>query len=154
LSTQPITRRKFLEYLTRAARAAGLIAIAGPIIAYFYPSKLEEIPSEPVAVGPAESLPVGASSTVRYGRYPALVINTPDGLRAYSAVCTHFACIVKWEADSGRIMCPCHEGYFDPADGHVLSGPPPRPLDAFPVHITDGQIYIGEAAQAAEGDSQ
>lgn len=141
------SRRAFLTLITRAAAAAGVLAIVGPVIAYFYPSKLEETPSEPVPVGPPESLAVGEAITVPYGRYPALVVNTPDGLRAYSAVCTHFACLVKWNADLGQIACPCHEGYFDVSDGHVIAGPPPRPLDAIPVTVAGGQIYIGEIGE-------
>jgi len=140
-----INRRAFLKLAHRALMALGLAAVAAPIVAFFYPAKLEEVPSEPVPVGPPESLPVGAATVVRYGRYPALVLNSPAGLRAYSAVCTHLACIVKWNPASGRIECPCHDGFFDPADGHVISGPPPRPLDPLPVYIADGQIYIGGA---------
>lgn len=145
MSAQTFTRRLFLKIASRLAAAAGAVAVLGPIIAYFYPARLEEIPSEPVPVGSPEELPPGASVTVRYGRYPALVIHTPEGLRAYSAVCTHFACLVKWDPERGQIACPCHEGYFDPLDGHVISGPPPRALDAFPVHVAeDGLIYIGD----------
>ena len=138
-----ITRRAFLKLLNQALVATGAMAVLGPIVAYFYPTQLEETPSEPVLVGSEADLPAGASKTVRFGRYPALVINTPDGLRAYSAVCTHFACIVKWDPATGQVVCPCHEGYFDPLDGHVLAGPPPTPLPAVPVKIVDGQIYIG-----------
>jgi Rieske Fe-S protein len=80
---------------------------------------------------------------VQFGRYPAIIINTDQGLRAYSAVCTHFACIVKWNPELYEIVCPCHEGYFDPYDGSVISGPPPTPLESLPVNIVDGQIYVG-----------
>ncbi len=138
-----MNRRTFLRWVNRAALALGGVAVLGPMIAYFYPKKLEEMPSEPVPVGPPDELPVGQSITVPYGRWPALVIHTPDGLRAYSAVCTHFGCIVKWNPDTGQIDCPCHEGYFDPGDGHVISGPPPSPLLALPVSVEDGLITIG-----------
>ena len=141
---QTINRRTFLKLANQLLVATGAAVVLGPVIAYFYPAKLEEIPSEPVLVSSEAELPGGASKIVRFGRYPALVINTPaDGLRAYSAVCTHFACIVKWDPGSGQIACPCHEGYFDPLDGHVLSGPPPSPLMALPVKVVDGQIYVG-----------
>ena len=128
------------------ALTAGLAAIAGPVIAYFYPAKLEETPSEPVLVGPLSELPTGSSKTVRFGRYPALVIHTKAGLRAYSAVCTHFACIVKWDAGRGEIICPCHDGFFAAEDGAVLAGPPPTNLKSLPVSIVEDQIYVGEAA--------
>jgi len=137
-----ITRRTFLKLINRGLAVTGLAAIAGPIVAYFYPPKLEEMPSEPVLVCAEGDLPVGTSKTVRFGRYPAIVVNTPQGLRAYSAVCTHFACIVKWNAELNQIACPCHEGYFDPVTGEVLSGPPPTPLTALKVAVREGQIYV------------
>lgn len=138
-----ITRRDFLKILNRALTVAGLAAIAAPILAYFYPPSLEETPSEPVLVGAENDIPLNTGKTIRYGRYPALVVNTNEGLRAYSAVCTHFACIVKWDAEKGQIACPCHAGYFDPLDGHVLAGPPPTPLASLPVEVRDGQVYLG-----------
>jgi Rieske Fe-S protein len=138
-----LTRRDFIKMLNRFLAATGLTILLGPIVAFFYPPKLEETPSEPILVSPADDLPVGTGKTVRFGRYPALVINTPDGLRAYSAVCTHFACIVKWDAEINQIVCPCHDGFFDPQDGHVISGPPPTTLETLPVEIIDGDIYVG-----------
>jgi cytochrome b6-f complex iron-sulfur subunit len=96
-------------------------------------------------VGPETDIPVGTSKTVRFGRFPALVINTPNGLRAFSAVCTHFACLVKWDAASAQIGCPCHDGFFD-TEGQVISGPPPLPLDALKVEVIDGQVYVGGEA--------
>lgn len=135
-----------MKYAGSLAGALGAVVIVGPVLAYFFPKKLEEVPSEPVPVGAPDSLPVGESRTVRFGRYPALVLNTEDGLRAYSAVCTHFACIVKWDAELGQIVCPCHEGFFSAENGHVISGPPPTPLKTLPVYIEDDQIFIGGAS--------
>ena len=126
--------------------ATGITAVLGPIVAYFYPPNLEEVPSEPVLVGPLADMPVGASKTVRFGRYPALVIHTPSGLRAFSAVCTHFACLVKWDEASGQIICPCHDGLFNATDGTVISGPPPTPLESIPITLVDDQIYVGGEA--------
>jgi len=137
------TRQEFLKVLIRGLAAVGVLSIVGPVIAYLFPAKLEEMPAEPVMVGAAEDFPLGTSQTVRFGRYPALVISTPNGLRAYSAVCTHFSCICKWEKDKERIVCPCHDGNFSPEDGSVLAGPPPEPLKALPIQVVDGKIYIG-----------
>ncbi|MFC1879770.1 ubiquinol-cytochrome c reductase iron-sulfur subunit [Chloroflexota bacterium] len=146
--SENITRRDFVKLLNRLLAAVGLGALAAPLVAYFFPAKLEEIPSEPVLVGPENELAVNGSKTVRFGRYPALVIKTPEGLRAYSAVCTHFACVVSWDPDLGQIVCPCHEGYFDPLDGHVISGPPPTPLLSLKADIVDGDIYVAPGGEA------
>jgi Rieske Fe-S protein len=142
------TRRDFMKVTSRLLGFTGLAAIFGPVVAYFYPSNLEETPSDPVFVSKAAELPVGESKTVAFGRYPALVIHTEQGLRAYSAVCTHFACICKWNAEIGQIVCPCHDGYFDPLDGHVLAGPPPTALEALGVEIADGDIYVSAGGES------
>jgi len=142
-----LSRRGFLHLLNRFLAATGLAVLVGPVVAFFWPSKLEEVPSEPVPIGEVGSIPEGDAKTVRYGRYPAIILNTPErGLIAYSAVCTHFACLVKWNPESGMLECPCHEGYFNPADGAVISGPPPEPLLEIRLFIEEGTILIGGEA--------
>jgi len=142
-----ITRRDFLKLLQGAGALIGISAVATPVVAFFYPPKLIEMPSEPVLVCPESELPVGEAKIVEFGRYPAIVINTENGLKAYSAVCTHFACLVKWNPETKRLECPCHDGYFNAVDGSVISGPPPKPLLALAAEVMDGQIYVkvGEA---------
>jgi len=141
-----ISRRNFVELFNGVLATTGLAAVFGPIVAFFFPKKLEETPSEPVLIGKVEDIPLNESKTIKFGRYPALVINTPEGIKAFSAVCTHFACVVKWEPNVGQIYCPCHDGYFDSIDGHVISGPPPTPLDPIKVKIENGDIYLGGEA--------
>jgi len=142
-----LSRRGFLHLFNRFLAATGLAVLVGPVVAFFWPSKLEEVPSEPVPIGEVGSIPEGDAKTVRYGRYPAIILNTPErGLIAYSAVCTHFACLVKWNPESGMLECPCHEGYFNPTDGAVISGPPPEPLLEIRLFIEEGTIFIGGEA--------
>ena len=57
-------------------------------------------------------------------------------LHALSGTCTHLGCQVRWDADSTRFRCPCHGGAFD-AEGNVVEGPPPRPLDRVEVRLQD-----------------
>ena len=137
-----VTRKDFLKLAKNVLSAMGLGAIVVPIVAYFYPAKLEEVPSEPVSAGKVADIPLLKSKSIRFGRYPAIIINTEAGFKAYSAVCTHFACITKWDEELKQIVCPCHEGYFDPLDGSVISGPPPTPLEELSVEIQDDTIYI------------
>jgi rieske iron-sulfur protein len=65
-----------------------------------------------------------------------------DGVVAYSAICTHLGCTVRFseEAMAGapysHIHCPCHAGMFDPRRGAaVISGPPPRPLPQLAIKL-------------------
>jgi Rieske Fe-S protein len=143
-----ISRKGFLKLTKNIFAALGIGAVATPVVAYFFPAELEETPSTPVGVGKVDDLPEGKSKTVAFGRYPAIVVHTSEGIKAYSAVCTHFACITKWDESIGQIVCPCHEGYFDPMDGSVISGPPPTPLASLIVEINDGNIFISAGGEA------
>ncbi len=137
-----VTRRDFLNLLKGTGAVLGAGAVAAPVVAYFYPPKLEEMPSEPVLVCAEAELPLGESRTVKFGRYPAIVVHLDSGLKAYSAVCTHFACLVKWNLETAQLECPCHDGYFSAEDGAVLAGPPPAPLTMLETEVVGGQIYV------------
>ena len=90
------------------------------MVAYFYPARPAHLPDPNRSVVCTEDeLPVGEARTIPFGRYPAIVVNT-DGLKAYSAACTHFACTVKWNKERDRFECPCHDGYFKVEDGSVI----------------------------------
>jgi cytochrome b6-f complex iron-sulfur subunit len=143
-----VTRRDFLNLLKGTGVLLGAGAMAAPVVAYFYPPKLEEMPSEPVLVCAEEELPVGESKMVKFGRYPAIVVHLDSGLKAYSAVCTHFACLVKWNAETTHLECPCHDGHFSVEDGSVISGPPPAPLTMLEAEVVDGQIYVKVGGEA------
>jgi menaquinol-cytochrome c reductase iron-sulfur subunit len=60
---------------------------------------------------------------------------------AFSNICTHLGCRVRWIDAQEQFFCPCHNAVFD-RDGEVGSGPPPRALDRYEVKIEDGQVYI------------
>lgn len=70
------------------------------------------------------------------------------GFAAYSAICTHLACTVRFSGEGvaaapfSHIHCPCHAGVFDPRHGAaVLAGPPPRPLPQLPLRLNGaGQV--------------
>ncbi len=49
----------------------------------------------------------------------------PDGLLAYSKVCSHAGCPVGlYEADRHELLCPCHQSSFDVLRGALpVAGP-------------------------------
>jgi len=139
------TRRRFLQL---SVGVSLLITAAGalvPILAYLWPRGNTSSTGGRVLVGATSELPVGKGKVVSLSGKPALVVNTSQGLRAYSAVCTHLGCVVKWDESRGYIWCPCHDGRFNVVTGAVISGPPPAPLAALPVKSEGGQIYLGGA---------
>jgi Rieske Fe-S protein len=82
---------------------------------------------------------------------PVFVINHGNGnFAVMDARCTHLGCPVSWSAAQDQFLCPCHEGVFD-AQGKVVSGPPPRPLDLYEWEVRDGVLYAGPPI--AKGES-
>ncbi|HSR47182.1 MAG TPA: ubiquinol-cytochrome c reductase iron-sulfur subunit, partial [Anaerolineales bacterium] len=60
---------------------------------------------------------------------------------AMSNICTHLGCRVRWIDDRSEFFCPCHNAIFDKS-GEVVAGPPPRPLDQYPVKVENDTLFI------------
>jgi glycine/D-amino acid oxidase-like deaminating enzyme/nitrite reductase/ring-hydroxylating ferredoxin subunit len=68
-------------------------------------------------------LPAGEGGVLSSGlRKIAVYRDYDNSLRAFSAVCTHLGCIVKWNSDEQSFDCPCHGSRFA-VDGTVINGP-------------------------------
>ena len=70
-----------------------------------------------------------------------LVWDGDKNIRAMSATCTHLGCQVQWDAKGKKFRCPCHGGVYA-ADGRVLEGPPPRPLDIVEARIDPSNTSV------------
>lgn len=70
-----------------------------------------------------------------------LVWDGDKAIHALSATCTHLGCQVRWDAEATRFRCPCHGGVFD-AQGQVVEGPPPRPLDRVEARLNDAGDHV------------
>lgn len=79
----------------------------------------------------------------------AILLHLPEGgFVAYSGKCTHLSCAVYWHAERGELLCPCHDGVFDPHTGSVIAGPPPRPLERIDLR-QEGDALIAVAQRPA-----
>ncbi|MDE0423009.1 MAG: ubiquinol-cytochrome c reductase iron-sulfur subunit [Gammaproteobacteria bacterium] len=80
--------------------------------------------------------------TTKAQRYA--VRSPPDSIVVYSAACTHTGCEVNgWNADAGRLVCPCHGSEFDVADAaRVVNGPAPKPLAMLKVELADSVLRV------------
>lgn len=141
--SEPMPRRRFLDYLIGGSFAMTALAFAAGVVSYMWPGKKPRAGGgAPVEVAEEKDLPVGQGKVVQYRDRSAIVIHTKEGMVAFSAVCTHLGCIVKWKADKQEIECPCHGAVFD-TKGNVVSGPPPKPLPPLKVEVKNGKIYLG-----------
>ena len=74
-----------------------------------------------------------------------------DEVIAVSAGCTHLGCIVTWDEENKIFKCPCHDGRYD-AEGKVISGPPPAPLQRHKTKVEDGRILLSTVTVPFGGD--
>lgn len=64
---------------------------------------------------------------------------TEGAFKAFTAVCTHQACVVSSVSD-GTINCGCHGSMYSVEDGSVTGGPAPAPLDEIAISVEGDQI--------------
>ena len=135
-------RRKVLKsvatFLPISAAFAGLAAMG---VRFITPIK-REINRKIFTVG-LEELPLNATKRFKdlQGRDLMLVRTGEREVKAISTVCTHLGCTVFWQKDRQEFFCPCHNGRFD-KNGVVLEGPPPAPLDLYPVEIEGDNVFV------------
>lgn len=135
-------RRNFLDIFFGGSLLATIAAFLYPVVRYVLPSKRTGVTQNSVAAAKVDELPPNAAKVFKFGSSPAILVNTAEGsLVAFSAVCTHLTCTVRYDGDTETLFCPCHNGRFD-LSGNVLSGPPPRPLETYSVEVSGPDIIV------------
>ena len=140
------SRRSFLRWLGGLTVVSTAAMILTPIIGFLIPTQGGRAAGgRRIAAGTTADIPVGTGKVVAMGAKPAIVVNTEQGVKAFSAICPHLGCVVLWNDMIGAIQCPCHDGRFNPSTGVVVSGPPPAPLPPIEVAVEGDQIFLTEA---------
>ena len=137
----PPQRRKFLYAMLGGIGALIGAASAWPLFRFLSP--IDAGGGETQVVLPRNDVPSGKAHFFEYRGKPAVVLQpAPGQFVALSAVCTHLGCVVTWQDQAGEFLCPCHGGRFS-AEGQVLGGPPPSPLESLVVELDGDQLKIG-----------
>lgn len=124
-----VTRREFTKSLVLVSCAA--FTATGGLLAVRAVGRRRQGPFPAAKIAAVGDIPVGASKVFRYPTAddPCFVVRLgADRFAAFGQKCTHLGCPVAYRPERNCLYCPCHEGFFDAADGRVLAGPPPRPL--------------------------
>jgi cytochrome b6-f complex iron-sulfur subunit len=141
-------RRTFLDVLLGASGAALAAFVAYPIARYLVPPKAPEAATRRVVAAKQDEVAPGGFKIFPFGGEPGILIRGKDGgYRALSAVCTHLGCTVQLRPDGQSIWCACHNGLYD-LEGRNVSGPPPRPLESFVVHVVGADVVVEKAKGA------
>ena len=134
-------RRRFLSILLTALGSTAIVSFAYPLLRFVAPPQAKT-GIQKLTIK-KDDISAGESKEIVLGNTPAIIINvTGKGYIALSRVCTHLGCLVQYDKGEQKLVCPCHAGFFD-LEGHVLSGPPPKPLQAIPLSVEGGNIIIG-----------
>lgn len=139
-------RRDFLGWLTRIAGTALGGFILYPVVRYLVPPRIPEAATRRVLAAKKDEVAPNSGKTFPFGGQPGILIRTADGeYRAFTAVCTHLGCTVQYRDDMRMIWCACHNGHYD-LEGRNVSGPPPKPLEPYTVHVEGEDIIVEKAA--------
>lgn len=145
-----ISRRDFTGNLFFALSVLlGLGALTRRAVQFIQP-EIEKSSLQKVLVASAEEIPAGSSRAVEVFGQRMVLLQGDKGFKAFSSVCTDLGCTVGWDAGRNQFVCPCHQGIYD-ADGNVVSGPPPRPLDQYDVEVKDGSVYVAVRVEGGAG---
>ncbi len=137
-------RRRFMEFLLGGGLVASAIAFIYPVLRYLIPPPSADLGSSTVVAGRVGELKPNSGKIFAFGSRPALLIRTADGdYRAMSATCTHLNCTVQYRDDLREVWCACHNGFYD-LNGRNIAGPPPRPLQAYDVHVRGDEIIVSQ----------
>lgn len=144
LEERYVSRRQLAKFLTLTSLAM-FIGQLWIVVKSWFRRSASAMPA--VFIARVGEIPVGG---VKLFVYPEpneqciLIRVREDQYVAYSQKCTHLSCAVFYSAESRRLVCPCHEGYFSVEDGSVLQGPPPRPLPRVKLEQRgDGIVAVG-----------
>jgi cytochrome b6-f complex iron-sulfur subunit len=136
------TRRRLVQMVLGGGLFTSIISAIYPVLRYLIPPPVADLGGDEIVAAKVGDLKPNGSKIVRFGTRPALLLMTGEGeYRALSAVCTHLSCTVQYRNDLHQVWCACHNGMYD-LNGRNISGPPPRPLEAYQVHVRSDEIVI------------
>jgi menaquinol-cytochrome c reductase iron-sulfur subunit len=168
-SAQNSSRRAFYSTLIQLLGGAMAAVVAAPAAAYLLLKPKSSGADDLVEVADLAELPVGTPQEVVYYRTridgwkrsrekaTAWVVKTTEKEAvAFSPTCPHLGCIYHWEAERSdaqgqsvqSFVCPCHASTFS-AQGEVLGGPAPRPLDRYVTKIEGSKLLVGSQIEKA-----
>ena len=140
------SRRRWINLLLGSGVVASIISFVYPAIRYIIPPPVAESASRFVVAAKVGELKNNSGKIFKFGSRPALLVRLADGsYRAFSAVCTHLNCTVQYRSDLQQIWCACHNGLYD-LGGRNVSGPPPRPLETYEVHVQGEDVVVTRTA--------
>jgi nitrite reductase/ring-hydroxylating ferredoxin subunit len=156
-----ISRRDLFVKVGALLNGLAVVVLSAPVIGYLLSPILSARHGEYkrwISLGGLDEFPEGQTRLAQYvnpistqwdgetDKIPCWVRRIQgESFQVFAINCAHLGCPVRWFAQSGLFMCPCHGGVYY-QDGSRASGPPERGLFEYPYKIDGGKLMI-EAGQ-------
>ena len=94
---------------------------------------------------PLGELPSTGPLFGKAGDDAVMLVRDADGIRAFSATCTHYSGPLADGLVTGEtVHCPWHHACFSLRTGEAIAAPALNPLARYHVTERDGSVYVGE----------
>ncbi len=134
-------RRQFMNLLTFGTITGTALGALYPVVRFFIPTSSggagggitakDELGNDVSVTKFLENHNVGDRALVQgfKGDPTYIVVESKEAIGDYglNAVCTHLGCVVPWNGNENKFMCPCHGSQYDNT-GKVVRGPAPLSL--------------------------
>lgn len=138
----PPGRRRLLGFLLGSSVLGSLVSIFYPVFKFLLPPRTGELDTDTAVAARVDEVPPNSAKIFPFAQRPGILIRSSEGsYRAFSAICTHLNCTVQYRRREQDIWCACHNGIYD-LTGRNLSGPPPRPLEQYDVHVRGDEVVV------------
>ncbi|MEL6381626.1 MAG: cytochrome b6-f complex iron-sulfur subunit [Cyanobacteria bacterium J06626_18] len=143
-------RRQFMNLLTFGAATGTVAGMLYPVVRYFIPPSSGAVGGGTLAKDSLGMDVVASEFLANHtsgdrvlaqglkGDPTYLVVKEDGSLEKYgiNSICTHLGCVVPWNANENKFMCPCHGSQYD-ATGKVVRGPAPLSLALAHADVTE-----------------
>ena len=136
-----MARRSTMNAILVGAIGVSTLGLAVPYLAFFVPASSgggsggtvakDALGNDVTVKSWADSHGPGARELVQglKGDATYLILDEQKVMADYAlnAVCTHLGCVVPWNKNENKFMCPCHGSQYN-KEGKVVRGPAPLSL--------------------------
>jgi len=146
-------RRQFMNLLLVGAGAGSVLGMLYPVVQYFLPpssgggtggATAKDALGNDISVSEFLATHNPGDHVLAQGLKgdPTYMVVKEDKTLAdfgINAVCTHLGCVVPWNANENKFMCPCHGSQYD-SNGKVVRGPAPLSLALVHASVQDDKL--------------
>lgn len=151
-------RRQFMNLLTFGAATGTALGALYPVVKYFIPPSSGGSGGGTIAKDALGNDILAANFLAEHkpgeralaqglkGDPTYIVVESADAIADYglNAVCTHLGCVVPWNGNEEKFICPCHGSQYN-SQGKVVRGPAPLSLALVHASVTDnGKVSFSQ----------